>query len=518
MSVNRGVRGKFLIIILAAIILIFISMTSVIIFDVRRSYYHQHQELIETLKDQQREEGKLLNELILHKGQAIANLLTKTASGLIVGFDFDTLDQLAKDTIQDPDIAFINFFDNEGKRIASKGKFSKDLTLINKKIFFENEKVGKVQIGLKHDLIRKKMSDISKGIEKISKEKELRAKKDLSSLITLISTIALIGLSILCGIIYVMVSKIIVNPLIKIISQLKESSSQVASASSQVSSASQHLAEGASEQASSLEETSASLEELSSMTRQNADNASEAKAARNEAYKSLMAASRAMKETIEAMGRIRSSGEETAKIIKTIDEIAFQTNLLALNAAVEAARAGEAGAGFAVVADEVRNLAMRSAEAAKSTQDLIEKTVDDISKGSELLEKTNGAFEETVKNNKQVGGLIDEIAVASEEQAKGIEQINKAVSEMDKVVQQTASNAQQSASASGQLHAQAEEMRKVVDELVRLVEGNSIKEGSARVEPVEERGVGGVREDKKIIKFLPIKRDKEGREPKVIRA
>ncbi len=320
---------------------------------------------------------------------------------------------------------------------------------------------------------------------------ESEAFKAIRHLKWFIGIIAIFGIGLII-VVALLIAKSIVRPINKVISRLKEASFQVASASSQVSSASQRLAEGASEQASSLEETSASLEEMSSMTRQNANNANEAKAARNEAYESLMMASKAMEETMEAMGRIRSSGEEIGKIIKTIDEIAFQTNLLALNAAVEAARAGEAGAGFAVVADEVRNLAMRAAEAAKNTQSLIEKTVEDIGRGSELLDRTHSAFEETVKSNKRVAELIDEIAVASGEQARGIEQISKAVSEIDKVVQETASSAEESASASEQLSAQAEEMRKVVDELIKLVEGDISRDGTISLNRViKEYAKGG---------------------------
>ena len=506
MRVNRGVRGKFIILMSGVIVLIFIVMSSLIIHNVRKTGYLQRQRFIEILKDQQEEEGRLLNESLFKKGQAIANLLAQIASGFIVGFDFDTLEQLTKNTTQDPDIAFVCFFDNEGKRIAGKSKVDKDLIIINKKILFEDEEVGKLRIGLKNDSTQKRIAQISERIKKISKSEEINTKKAIKRLAIFISIMSLFGVSVICFLIYLMVSKIIVTPLENIITRLKEASSQVASASSQVSFASQQLAEGASEQASSLEETSASLEEMSSMTRQNADNAASAKAARGKAYKSLMEADKCMKETVEAMGRIRSSGEEIGKIIKTIDEIAFQTNLLALNAAVEAARAGEAGAGFAVVADEVRNLAMRAAEAARSTQDLIEKTVDDISKGSELLERTNSAFEETVKSNKEVGGLIDEIATASGEQAQGIEQISKAVSEMDKVVQGTASSAEESASASEQLSAQAEEMRKVVDELVRLVEGDSI---GMKVE--ERKVVGKRKEEEERVRKLPVKRDKKSK-------
>ena len=173
------------------------------------------------------------------------------------------------------------------------------------------------------------------------------------------------------------------------------------------------------------------------------------------------------------MKEISSASQETAKIIKTIDEIAFQTNLLALNAAVEAARAGVAGAGFAVVADEVRNLAMRAAEAARNTADLIEGTVAKVKNGSEIVSKTNEAFAKVATGAKKVGELVGEISAASNEQAQGIEQINKAVSELDKVVQKNAANAEESASASEEMNAQAEHMKGFVNDLKVLITGNS---------------------------------------------
>jgi methyl-accepting chemotaxis protein len=181
----------------------------------------------------------------------------------------------------------------------------------------------------------------------------------------------------------------------------------------------------------------------------------------------------------EAVSEISRSSEETSKIIKTIDEISFQTNLLALNAAVEAARAGEAGAGFAVVADEVRNLAMRAAEAAKNTGNLIENTIRAVKKGNELTLATKEAFKNDVEISSKVGKLIDEIAAASQEQAQGIEQINKAVAEMDKVTQQNAANAEESAAAAQQMNAQAEVMKGFVSELDILAGGRGKGVGSA---------------------------------------
>jgi methyl-accepting chemotaxis protein len=283
--------------------------------------------------------------------------------------------------------------------------------------------------------------------------------------------IGVISLLVLMVVVF-FIAKSIADPMNRVAAGLNEGADQVATASGQVSSASQSLAEGSSEQAAALEETSSSLEEMSSMTKQNADNASQADNLMKEANRVIGKANESMKEMADSMDDISRASGQTSKIIKTIDEIAFQTNLLALNAAVEAARAGEAGAGFAVVADEVKNLAMRSAEAAKNTADLIEGTVKKVADGSELLNKTNEGFAAVADSAGKVAELVAEIAAASNEQARGIEQVNTAVMDMDKVTQQNAANAEESASASEEMNAQAEQMKVVVGELVVLVGGN----------------------------------------------
>ncbi|MDX9745773.1 MAG: methyl-accepting chemotaxis protein [Syntrophales bacterium] len=283
-------------------------------------------------------------------------------------------------------------------------------------------------------------------------------------------TVALGGtlLSILMGF---FLTRSVTGPINRVSASLADGAGQVASAAAQVASASQDLAEGTSEQAASLEETSSSLEEMSSMTKQNAGHAGQAKAMMGEAKLIVEKVSHHMTEMDKAIVEITKTSEETSKIIKTIDEIAFQTNLLALNAAVEAARAGEAGAGFAVVADEVRNLAMRAAEAAKSTNNLIENTIKAVRNGKELTALTEEAFKENISISGNIANLIAEIAEASNEQSHGISQVNLAVSEMDKVTQQSAANAEESASAAEELNAQAEQMENYVNELMGVVGG-----------------------------------------------
>jgi methyl-accepting chemotaxis protein len=248
------------------------------------------------------------------------------------------------------------------------------------------------------------------------------------------------------------------------LSQIAASADQVASAAHQVGAGSQTLAQGTSEQASSLEEVSANLQQMTAMTRQNAAAARESDELATSASAMAHRGVESMERLAEAVERVRQTSDQTAKIVKTIDEIAFQTNLLSLNAAVEAARAGEAGRGFAVVAEEVRALAMRSAEAARTTSDLIESAVTSARGSTVHSGEVVQQLRAIVEHADRVRGAVAEIAQASDQQSQGIAQVTLAVEQVNGVTQTAAANSEESASASEELASQAYMMKSLVGE------------------------------------------------------
>ena len=415
-----------------------------------------------------------------------AEICSGIASNFLFNFDEEGLAKALSPYMKLPAIRAITVVDNKekpflaiwktpeiktGKELPNDLNLNKDLAWGADSIY-EKEKQGHVRVFFTDALVNR---EIQKSKGKMKQEiSTFQATADKSFRGALIGQIGVTLGVVLALIITITLCLrfIAIKPLNRIIKGLQEAAEQVASASSQVSSFSQDMAQGASEQASGIEETSATLEEISSMTRQNAENASRVnKIMMEESSENFDKIKGQMDKMKTAIASTVESSQETAKIIKTIDEIAFQTNLLALNAAVEAARAGEAGAGFAVVADEVRNLAMRAAEAAKTTSELIENSGAKIEETSQLNARMVEFMDQNSATAERVTVLVGEIAAASREQAQGIEQVNLSVTEMERVTQGSAAGAEEAASASEEMSAQAEEMQAFVRNLAAIVGG-----------------------------------------------
>ena len=335
---------------------------------------------------------------------------------------------------------------------------------MNDAIAADAQRLSEQKENVKSDLLALSMlirDDLLSNIDQVVSNSEHQNRLNLMIFLLVVGTSILL--------IFFLIRHSILAPLYRLLEGLNLASKQVTTISEQVGSASRELAMGANRQAASLEETAASLEEMATMTNRNADNSREANSLVKDAEKMVSAAQDSMDELNTSMSKISGASQQTLDIITNIDEIAFQTNLLALNAAIEAARAGEAGSGFAVVAEEVRNLALRSAEAAKVTSELLNTTDKEIKAGVNLVEKGRSVFKQMVERMEKSGKLVDMISSASADQAQGLDQINSVISEIETVTLQTSRSADESAVASREMGSQADQMNLMLDGLVKLV-------------------------------------------------
>ncbi len=266
----------------------------------------------------------------------------------------------------------------------------------------------------------------------------------------------------------------IIREVRRVVVSLEENAQQIIGETKVTSHSSQSNADVSASMAAALEETSSSLEEITAMVRQNEMNASNTNIAMRQNQEIIGHANGDVAGMKESMSKIKNDSDKISLIINEIEGIAFQTNLLALNAAVEAARAGEAGAGFAVVADEVRNLAQRTAQAAKNTQELIEVAVHNVGDGLGTVDKVDGAMRVIAESTKKTGMLVEEITVASQQQSIGISQISTTITSMESSTQSLAASSEELAAASQSVEAQANSLYQHIHDLVRLVEGRNV--------------------------------------------
>jgi len=361
-------------------------------------------------------------------------------------------------SLQDKVIAALKVYDESIARLQKSLKASE---------FDEAMKILDGDVAKNYAAIETALTGLSRSVFELSNTNGLATQTilDRNVRITLQLSAVIAGLALLGVGLVQWLSLRINRNLADISGKLSEVADDVSVKATGFTTTSGQLADGASKQAASIEETSASLEEITSMTRRNAEAADNAKQIAGKTRAAVDNGTAGMQRMTSAMEGIKTSSAEIAKIIKTIDEIAFQTNILALNAAVEAARAGEAGAGFAVVAEEVRALAQRSATAARETAAKIEVALQKSNEGATTSGEVAAMLTDIVGQVRTMDTLVVEIAKASVEQTQGLDQITKAMTEMDRVTQANAATAEESASVAHELSTQSVQLGSAVSQL-----------------------------------------------------
>jgi len=469
------------------IVFVLLTLTSVLLLKSQSdivSFIIQHHILkIENTIDTQAENRKIS----LHTQLAVhAELLSNMCAIFLNNYDWEGVAEIIRPYIEIPEIQAVRVRDSKNQPVAAVWKDSEIRTgktipeniAISEQLSlqtdsrYKEESVGKIQIYYTDAMLNEEVLK-----SKASAQKEVSAFRDAiyrhvdSQFLRQIASLLVVVVVLIAGI-TLCLRIIAVNPAKQIIGTLRHNAGQFTAMSDQISSAGQSLASDSSAQATSIREMSSSVEKISSMINQNADISDRANLMMKNSGRCLETANASMSELIGSMEKISRSGEKTSAIVKNIDEIAFQTNLLALNAAIEAARAGEAGAGFAVVADEVRSLAKRASDAAKNTAGMIEDMMKRVREGSGLVVRTNESFAQVSESYLKIGNMLNEIASASDVQAKESTLITAAVEDIDNVTRQNVSSAEESAAASQELSLQAAQMKHIVEELNIIINGN----------------------------------------------
>lgn len=440
----------------------------------------------------------IMVDLYKNSYQTLVKAVSSQIFPMIEGFDFDGASTVVKTLLsQAPAIKWVQLQTKEKPAVADLLTFGEKQADSANFLLFENQVKNdfaflkiEMQVSMSEmvalaevkgilDQINTNNQALSGSLKKSSQKNltlaQEKARTDSarmnSRLLQQILLVVLLALAVTSAILTVFVRRWVITPINNTISGLRENSELVSEHAQAMSASSTAVADSASQQAAALEESSASLEEISSMTHLNAENSDEANRLMTKVNDVVGQSTTLMADLVKAMDEIFKASSETAKINKTIDEIAFQTNLLALNAAVEAARAGEAGAGFAVVADEVRSLALRAAQSSKNSEELISKTLVKVKNGADLSKNFSVTFSGMTELIAKAVQLINEIAKASKEQSLGLSQLNTAVAHQDQLVQQNAAEAASTQETAHKLSNQALMLDEMIGQLRSLVGG-----------------------------------------------
>jgi methyl-accepting chemotaxis protein len=424
------------------------------------------------------QQQRLLTSMMESKANSITTILAKISMQSMINIDRFALQTMVKETAKDPDVAFAEFYDVQGKSLTAEvmtapADTSGLMVFENNILDYGDKPAGKIKVGFKTVSLQRTLENsiavsagslvlllvllgfglalivrsVSRPLKNAIQIAEHVADGDLTSRIEVTSADetgqllqALKGMN---------------ESLSRIVGEVRNTTDSIITASQEIAVGNSDLSSRTEQQASSLEETASSMEELTSTVKQNAENAKQANQLAASASDIAVKGGHAVNEVVQTMASISTSSKKIMDIISVIEGIAFQTNILALNAAVEAARAGEQGRGFAVVASEVRNLAQRSAAAAKEITALISDSVDKVDIGSRQVDQAGETMNEIVQAVKRVTDIMAEIAAASNEQSAGIEEVNQAIVQMDEATQQNAALVEEAAAAAEAMQQQA---------------------------------------------------------------
>jgi len=467
--IRLGMTAKFLICITVAITIIQIGGGLASVFQNRKAMEHQSETFAQLMTAAQRAEAERALAALENKQETMAQVLGEIAATYIVGSDYESLGSLATTAAKEEYIAFVTFYGTNGSPLTPEIATAEGIKTYRHQLAVDGSPIGSLVIGTSRASVDRLTAVSHDNLNATLSEVQAEQSQTVWRLFFWSASIGVAGLIILASLTWFLLSRIVIRPVTHVVRDLGESSATLARTSRHVAAASESLSDGTASQASALQQTVASLEDLAARTKQNVVSADQANSETAKVRDAALRGQDAMERMGEAIKKIKSSSDQTSRIIKTIDEIAFQTNLLALNAAVEAARAGDAGRGFAVVAEEVRNLAQRSADAARSTSGLIDESQANAEHGVAMATEVSTILGEIGERVQSAAGLVEEMNTAASEQSSGIDQINSAIGQIDNVTQSNSASAEESAAASHEMTGLAADLEKMVTTLQEII-------------------------------------------------